>query len=241
MDKLLAVALLALAACNNPPLAPAPGAADKPPIQLQVYDVPAGTVREMRSALNGVLGNKENSETALGRVSVTPDGRLMVLAPERIQAGVKSMVEQIAKKAGVAPARVETTFWIVVGKRDGKGELPPGLVEIKAALDEVAKTQGPMQFRLLELLKLATLSGETGSVRGESGVVKQEMTATNGSVLARFALNAGPKSVDTSVQMKPGQTLVLAQTGWKEKEGDEEATLLFVVRADVRDASPASP
>jgi hypothetical protein len=201
---------------------------------LASYEVPAGTVREMRSALNGVLGNiKEATETPLGRANITPDGRLLVLAPEKLQAGIHAMVEQASKRPNAMPARVETTVWFVIGKRGGKGATA-SLQEIQPALDEIVKAQGPMQFRELEQIKVSTLSGEDGKVNGEMAHARQEVTVNGGVVLARLSLNAGTKAIETSVQTRSGQTVVLAQSGWK--DGEEEAALFYVIRADIRDA-----
>jgi hypothetical protein len=208
----------------------------KPEMQLQVYDVPQGVARDLRGALNNALGNyKESGEAPLGRASLAPDGRLIVLAPERIQKGVAALVEQAGKRPSTLPVPVDLTYWFVVGRRGAAGQAP-GLEEIKPALDEITRAQGPMQFRQLEQLKLSTITGEVGTVHGEQVNVKQEMTFTAGVVMARVSLSTRTKSVETTVQARPHQLIVLGQSGFKEGDkADEEAMLFYVIRADVRD------
>ena len=236
MKRLLFLAALCALACNATPAAP-----EKPEMQLQVYDVPQGTARDLRGALNGALGNvKETADTALGRASLAPDGRLIVLAPERIQMGVAALVDQAGKRPSTLPVPVDLTYWFVVGKR-GAASVAPGLEEIKPALDEIAKAQGPMQFRQLEQLKLSTVTGDVGTVFGDVAHVKQEIAYSPGAVMARVSLSVGGKSVETTLQARPHQLIVLGQSGFKEADkGDEEATLFYVIRADVRDVGAES-
>lgn len=239
MRKILAALVLAVTGCN-PPSIPAPPA--KTDMQLGIYEVPPGTARDLRSALNNALqGSGKEGVEAFGRASLAPDGRLVVLAPEKIQQGVRSMVEQVARKPAAVPARADMTYWFVAGKRAEKAELPPSLAEIKPALDELVRTQGPMQFRQIEQLKISTLSGENGSARGATSRVNQEPAVGSGVVMARVNLSVGSKNLDTTLQIKPRQLVVLGQSNWSDKEGDAEEALFYVVRADVTDAAPAGP
>ncbi|MGC4119172.1 MAG: hypothetical protein QM765_32320 [Myxococcales bacterium] len=238
--KQLFVAALALffGACNapQPPTPPA-----KSEMELQIYEVPQGTAGDLRQALARVLGNVSDAkEPPNGRVTITPDGRMVVLAPEKVQAGVRAIVEQVSKRPATPPTRVDMNYWFVLGKRlpagEKAGDLPPELMEVKPALEELTRSQGPMQFRRLEQLKLSTIAGDTGRVdNGDSISVRHDVSTTSGVVLARVNLNAGRRNLDTIVQLRPEQLVVLGQSGWKEgKDGAEEQTLFYVMRADLR-------
>jgi len=236
MKRLFLFAALTSLACNAGPTPP-----EKPEMQLQIYDVPQGTARDLRGALNNALGNyKEAGDAPLGRASLAPDGRLIVLAPERLQKGVAALVNQAGTRPNTLPVPVDITYWFVVGKRGGTGQ-SPGLEEIKPALDEIVKSQGAMQFRQLEQLKLSTTTGDTGTVHSDSVHVKQELAYTGGVVMARVSLSVANRSLDTTLQAKPHQLIVLGQSGFKEGDkSDEEATLFYVIRADVRDVGAES-
>ncbi len=240
MKRLLAAFALAASACTTQ-VSP-PSLSSKPDMELQIYDVPQGTAGDLRQALARVLGNiKDSNEPSTGRVTLTPDGRMVVLAPEKIQAGVKAIVEQVSKRPASPPPRVDMNYWFVVGKR-GKGEIPIELNDIKPALEELQRSQGPMQFRRLEQLKLSTLAGESGRVdNGDSISVRHDVSTSAGVVLVRVWLNAGRRSLDSFVQLLPQQLVVLGQSGWKDKDAkeakeDEEQTLFYVMRADLPNA-----
>ena len=110
MKKLAAaLGVIAISACN--PASPQPPA--KAEMELQIYDVPQGTSGDLKQALARVLGNvKDSTEPSTGRVTLTPDGRLVVLAPERIQAGVRAIVDQVSKRPTAPPARVATYAYV---------------------------------------------------------------------------------------------------------------------------------
>lgn len=244
MKKLAAALLMALCSCTTQVSPPAPA---KPEMVLQIYDVPQGAAADLRTALARVLDTpKDSPEVPTGRVTVTPDGRLIVLAPEKVQVGVRAVVDQVAKRPAVAPPVIAMNYWFVLARKipaDQKAELPVELSEIKPALDELVRTQGPMQFRRLEHLKNSTISGESGRVdNGDAISARHDVTTTGGVVMARVSLNTGRRSVDTTVQLKPEQLVVLGQSGWKDDRAkdakdDDEQTLFYVMRADVRNAS----
>ncbi|MBI5546213.1 MAG: hypothetical protein HY901_20170 [Deltaproteobacteria bacterium] len=252
MKRLFVISTLALGACTANAGHPNPTPPARADMQLAIYDVPQGTARDLRNSLNFALqgegSGKESAEAAFGRASLAPDGRLVVLAPEAIQRGVAALADQASKKPSAIPARTDLTYWFVLGKRSagsapGEAQVPAGLAEIKPALDEIMNAQGPMHFRQLEQLRLSTISGDHGDVTGKEAWVRQDLTVHGGVVLARLGLRLGSKSLDTTVQLKPGQLMVLGQSGWRNSEGkeDEEQTLFYVIRADVHDAGATKP
>jgi hypothetical protein len=239
MKNLVYLAALALGACAP---SPAPSSPEKPEMQLRFYEVPPSAARDLRNALNSALeGGKESKDAVeYGRASVAPDGRLMLLAPERMQQSVATMMEQVAKHPNVPPTRIDMSYWFVAGKH-GTGETPAELAELKPALDEIVRAQGPTQFRELEKLKLSSLSGgDSGSVHGASVDARQRLTMAQGMVLAELRLSRGSLNLDTTVHIKPGQLLVLGQSGFLKGANEEGDALFYIIRADVHDAGPES-
>src|SRR4051812_35080220 len=91
MQPLRAFAALALAfalaACHSPPR--------EEVMELRTYDVPKGTGSSLVATFKNVMwmGVDKN----VGRAVVTPDGRLAVLATPAVQAGVRALVDEVAK------------------------------------------------------------------------------------------------------------------------------------------------
>jgi hypothetical protein len=232
---LLAGLLLLLTACDRAPVAA------EPELQLRTYEVPSGYARELRNTLRDTfqLNGKEDA-ASVARVSLAPDGRLVVLAPPKLQEGVARILEEVARKPPPAPSSVQMTYWLVLGRRaQGEPGSSAALAEVQPALDELVKAQGPMRFELLERLQLATLSGERGSIDGRQAKISHDATTIGDGVMARIQLfPTGGNSVTTTVQLEPNQTAILAQSGYQRplreqaEATDESATLLFVVRAN---------
>jgi len=244
MQKVVIVVLsLSISACS-----PQTKPGDTPPdVELQVYEVPRGTAGDLRQALARVLGDvRDSTQPASGRVTVTPDGRMLVLASAKVQAGVRAVVDAVSQRPVKPPARIDMNYWFVLGTR-GDGELPEDLRAIQPALDELVRTQGPMCFRRLEQMKLSTLAGDGGRVDNGDGIsVRQDVSTTSGVVLARVNLHAGLRSLDTLVQLEPEQLVVLGQSGFREKDAKEgeqaDQTLFYVMRADLRNGpDPKQP
>src|SRR5689334_4054265 len=73
-------------------------------MKLAIYEVPGGSARELANALSKVLWKGDKGEGSwTGRVSVAPDGRLLVLATPSIQEGVRAMVEAAGKAPRTGP------------------------------------------------------------------------------------------------------------------------------------------
>src|SRR5262245_61767271 len=85
----LPIALLALG-CRSEPKE------DASAVVLKTYEVPKGTARSLVATLKDTFWMGEQQKL-LGRASISPDGKLAVLAPANVQPGVQALVEEVTK------------------------------------------------------------------------------------------------------------------------------------------------
>lgn len=117
----LAVLLVALTSCfpyeRGAPEPTAPGSVPSN-LVLRSYEVPNNGAAQVVNALKTLLwfgADGKDSQKFIGRADVSPDGRLIVMATEGVQAGVKSLVESLSKTP-VQPkpiVTVEFNYWVV--------------------------------------------------------------------------------------------------------------------------------
>ncbi|MHB8419566.1 MAG: hypothetical protein ACYDCL_15935 [Myxococcales bacterium] len=247
---------LALAACHIPSFL------DQNWV-LRSYDVPEdeaiglqGELRDLFAIPNG--GNEEKTSfKSIARASVAPDGRLVVVGSEEIQAGVADLVAKMVAHRAPQPAAIDATYWLVTGKASkGETTIPSELVGIAPALREVAKQTGPQDFALWEALRVLSGGNNTRSeVGGRHATIKMWASAmTGGGVVLDSQISAsrlgehllGPNDLKTKVVVAPDQTVVLAQSGFNPAEplsapsGNEPpVSLYYLVRATVRNGEAA--
>jgi hypothetical protein len=237
----LCLALALLASCTAEEVVPAPPGAN---LDLVAYDVPHGYGRQVTPIVRRMFFDM--GQNPPGRVEPTPDGRMIVLAPAGLQAGIRRFLDSLAgRPPAPPPVGVRLEYWFVVGVPGPAVDVPAALGEVKDALAEVARTQGPMSFRLVERLELGTLADEEGHVEGRIARVNQEVAIAEGALVADLSLELRTSGIKTRVQLKPGQTLVLGEAGVDpaelERNGvpplptpSDGAVLLYVVRGTVR-------
>ena len=224
------VSMMAGACAMSPPTPPPTGRE----LVLMAYDVPAAHAAEIERVLSSAMPREGENSLPVGRVSMLPDGRLLVVAPHGIQHGVGALVAGLASRpAPPAPPTISMTYWLVIGKRSSKDAATPvELREIDAALAAAVKADGPMEFRLVEKATVASLPDEHGELQGvEFSRIAQRGTIVGGKLLAELKidpLNYG--RVETRVQIEPGQLVLLAESG-ATKDGDR---LYYIARATVR-------
>lgn len=232
------IAALALLGCDRGhATSPAPATAASAPT-LRTYQVPPGYGPKVRPILSGLLKGGDN-EPAVGRAALAPDDRLVVLAPESVQDGVKSLLDDLAKNKGTttAPPTVTITHWLVVAKAEplhGPEECGPrglqclqGGPELVKALEAVAASQGPagdrLSFVLLEKLSVRAIDSEFADLEGAHARVKQRASVANGKILADVSIDVqaskGSGAVRTQLQFAPNQTVVLGQVAYEERNG----------------------
>jgi hypothetical protein len=153
-----ATLILILSACQKVP------PEDMSALELRTYDVPKGTVRPLRSAIKDALWLNENQKN-VGRAVVTPDGRLAVLATRNVQAGVKALVDEVAKNPPTLEQTIELRYWLLVGHPAPAAQPPPAeLAEIQPALTEISRSQGPQTFSVVQRVRLSSLNDERARV-----------------------------------------------------------------------------
>lgn len=217
-------------------------------ITIRSYPVAPEIAGEMRSALAEAL----STSTERGRVSLTSDGRLVVTAPESLQRGVEGVLAQVAAKQPAATPSIHFEIWLVSATTGAatKSENGPGLVELGPVLADLNKSQGPLQFDLIEKVALRARAGDNESeIQGANFGVRVTPTVRHDSkgnpvVAARIDLRVNPpfsgpgipRSLKALVELLPGQLLVLGQSGLPGKpDGDamSRAQVYYIVRASL--------
>jgi hypothetical protein len=222
---LLALVLTAPFACRK---SEAPASVDW---ELHSYEVPPAD----RHAVVGVLRGLINE----GKIELSPDGRIAMLAPARTHQQVqKEILQPLAARArsGVPapePTNFSITYWMVQA-RPGRGTpadaTPPGLQEVAAVLPEIRKASGDADLVLLERLRLSSLEGQAKTA-GRIFSVAQKASLAGDRVVSDLKITAAvfplqdndamliPKSLSheeilsTRLSLKPGQTTVVGQLG----------------------------
>jgi hypothetical protein len=174
---------------------------------------------------------KDSSKYA-GRAEVSPDGRLIVMAPESVHEGVKTLLGTLPQKPEKEPGTIKLNYWVVTGAPGKSEALAPTLEEIAPALKELEKNDGPMSFTLVEKLQVSSLSNERGKLNGRDTQARQFTTIADGLITADLEIERQGQRLETRVRLEPGQTVVLASSGMPSKDNvDTGRTVYFLVRA----------
>lgn len=237
MRLLLITCLVALSSCDLSKHPENTGTGVPSNLVLRSYEVPNNGAQRLRGTLKDLLwfGNEsKDANRFVGRADVGPDGRLIVLAPESVHDGVKTIIANLATSPAKEPGTVRIDYWVVRGAA-GEGELPANLGEIATALNEVKKNDGPMAFDLVEKLSVSSLPNERGVMDGRDTRVRQVTNVLDGNVVADLDLERFGQRLSTRVRLKPGVIAVLASAGMASADvKDTTHTVYFVVRvADV--------
>jgi hypothetical protein len=111
-------------------------------------------------------------------------------------------------------------------------------------LSEISAFQGPMDFALLDRVRLVSSDERTANAYSSLSHIHQRVTATASSVLADVGIGVigpGAPRIETRVNLRPGQYMVLAQGGYegdspfgaRKSAPESDLTLLYVVRAEI--------
>jgi hypothetical protein len=196
---------------------------------LEAYAVPVGYSGLMASALTRALFVGDN---AVGRVIETPDGQIIVVAPESVQVGVKRLIEQLnaAQPPVRTPTNIRIDYWLVHGTR---AEAPattfpaPALAETLAA---VQQAEGPMAFELYAHKVLTSLDEEEARISAAGLFIEQEASwnAAGGTITAEVAIDAsGGTGMRTDIRLSPGQVVVLGEVA--DISGDQPYDTLYYI------------
>jgi hypothetical protein len=222
----LMLSTLLLSACEKPP----PG--DASALELRTYEVPKGTVRGLQTVVKDVFWMPDKTPP-VGRATITPDGRLAVVAPRNVQAGVERLVEQVSKSPPAPEQTIELHYWLLVARpATSVSPAPPGTMEIEPALAEIQRSVGPQTFSGIQRVALSTLSDEPGRVEAANLKIQQHAVQTSDGVFANITIDLvnNPGRLDTKVHLVPGQVVVLAATRPQGGDAGENETLYYLVR-----------
>lgn len=238
----LAVAsfMLAAVACSRGQSATGGGGENDVEWALESFDVPAGHRQQVGEMLKSLLQPQK------ARVDISPDGRLLVMAPRGMHKQIRAALTPLMNKPIPGAARLKLTYWMVkaVPRAGAATPLSPGLQEIAPALADVEKATGPAQMTLLERIVMHSTSGEPANTEARNFRVKHEVSTVEGRVVGRVQI-AGVGLLDTRISLLPGQLAVIAETGLagrprddpKTAAAEEESTLLIAVKATVDEAA----
>jgi hypothetical protein len=227
-------------------------------MQLHVYDIPKD-YGDLQHELNIVLSPPAKSGEAQivrGRASMTPEGRLLLLAPADIQKAVAAFLKDLPPQKGASSgsAPITVTYWFVAGRPGGRTPdlSGPPWKEIALPLQEIINSQGPMEFDIMERLEVVDPQSRMGAdLTGENAEVNEVIRTEDGKIKGLIAMTAGRTSgtyahrVKSEISVDPGQFLILGQTGFthfdnyspfKGASGGAEAhgnTMFYIVRAQI--------
>ena len=202
---------------------------------LRTYDIPKGSARAFISTFKDTFwmgGKSDGSEPKLvGRASITPDGRLAVLAPQNVQVGVQTLVDEVAKHPPTYEQSIELHYFVLVGKSAASPQPPPaGVSEIQPALDEITRSQGPQTFTIAQRVRLTSQNGDEGKVEAEQLKIYQKAAQTNDGVDAVILVEfANKNKVDTRVHLAADRIVVLGSTN-QQSDASDGTTLYYIVR-----------
>jgi hypothetical protein len=209
---------------------------DANPLELRTYSVPKGAARSLETVVKDVFDTGANTPP-VGRASITPDGRLAVVAPRNVQAGVQSLVDDVSKNPPAAEPTIDLHYWLLVGRpASTPSAAPPDAKEIEGALAEIQRTSGPQTFTGFQRMDLATLNTMTGTIEAENLKIRQHAVQTEDGVLAAIKIDLvrNPGRLDTMVHLAPDQVVVLASTRPQAGDAGDGATLYYLVRVAPR-------
>lgn len=230
--------------CPHTGPAPVPTATEGPEQILRTYDVPEGYGQEISSTLNRLLSRTDSQH--IGQVSLAPNNRVVVVAPESIQEGVVNLLSSMDLDEPVSTdTTIEISYWLVLGHRAETESNPDVLPEIASALREINDSQGPMTFSLLERLSLLSTEFEHASAVGRHLSVRQEYRQVGEAPVIRFGIDTGNNEINTVARLQPDQVLVLGQVGYQPSTmrpsaqteqstpEDDDAMLFFIIRPNL--------
>jgi hypothetical protein len=220
-------------------------------VTIRSYQVNPEIAEAMRSALRDALNNSVKDGSQLGRVSLTADGRLLVTAPDSIQGSVESVLAEVAAKQPTATPSIFFEIWLVSAAPGTAtaAENGSGLVEVGPALADIQKSQGPLRFSLVEKLALRARAGtDDSSIQGAHFGMRLRPTVRHDSkgnpvIAAGINLDVNPepgpfipRSLKALAELRPGQLLVLGQSGLQGKananaDATPESQVYYIVRA----------
>jgi hypothetical protein len=206
---------------------------------LRSYDVRPEIANEVDSALRAALSPSIGYQ--YGRVTLSPSGQLLVIAPPSIQKGVEQILKEVASREPPRTPSIHFEAWLVTAS-PGTPADAPNLKEIEPALHALEQSKGPARFELLEKLSTQTRSGQESSVQGDHAILSVIGSLLRGNkdqpiIAALLNLNTHtrnphgpPPFIRAQTELRPGELLVLGQSNLSDGP-DADRALYYIVRA----------
>jgi hypothetical protein len=229
MRPIFLAAFALLAACRSAP------PADES-VQLRTYDVPKGPAGSLVRTISDVMWLGGESRN-VGRAVVTPDGRLAVLAAPGVHSGVETLVDEVKKHPPIADQTVTLHYFLLIGNPAPSAQpYPAGVGEIKDALDEIVRSQGPQAFTLAKRAGLSSFRDDEGRLDDNDAKLEIRQTAaqTDDGTYARLSIRWKEDKLETRVHLAPDRMVVLGTTGAHAGDNADGATLYYIVRVAPR-------
>jgi hypothetical protein len=221
--SLLGIALLALG-CATPETHPLP-----PGQVLETYAVPEGYAALMEQALTRALFF---GDEPVGRVIQSPDGRVIVVAPESVQEGVRRLVDQLnaAQPAPRTPANIRIDYWLLHGRHAETATTEAPASALAGTVAAIQQSEGPMAFELYAHKVLTSVDDQRAHLSSPGLEIEQYATwdAAGRTINAEVGIDAaGGSGARTAVQVASGQVVVLAEVA--DLAGDQPWDTLYYV------------
>lgn len=207
-------------------------------VVMRSYVVKGDHADEVRNALQSAL-RAEDDKTYLGRVTLAPNGQLIVTAPESIQRGVDNLLSDVISYSPGPTPTIKLEAWFVRGSSSA-GASDSTLTEVQPALTAITEAQGISRFQLIEKLTIHARAGHEGDVQGAQAAMRAEPTLRRtgkeeAAVFSKLALwlNRSGARLNAEMEMKPGELLVLGQSAYTPDgmPSSDNQTLYYIVRA----------
>ncbi|MDX1569212.1 MAG: hypothetical protein R3200_01915 [Xanthomonadales bacterium] len=235
---MLLVLVLALSGCSAGGDADiSKGAAN--PVILKTYEVPGHAAREIQNALNYLLSGSGERDQALGRATLLGANQIVVAAPAAMDGSIARLIEAGSDSAAGEVPRLRFNYWLVRAKPNASVRVADELAAIEAALEQIAHSVGPMAFTRVDFVQNVLLSGARSQVSGAHLEGNVHAVARGERIAADLGLvvNRGEGRVHTEIEMKDGETIVLALVGdtasqTEDHTANEGGFLAFAIRAE---------
>jgi len=227
----LPIALSLFSACTTPQQVMDPAGNE---MVLEAYSVPVGYAGIMASALSRsmAIGTEK-----VGRVIETPDGQLIVVAPQSVQVGVSRLIDQLntSKPPIRTPTNIRMDYWLVHGTRAAEPSTAYPAPALAETLDAVQHAEGPMHFELFAHKVLTSLDEQKARISSDGLFIEQEASwnSAGGAITAEVSIDAtGGTGMRTDIRLQPGQVVVLGEVA--DIAGDQPFdTLYYIVSPSV--------
>lgn len=216
-------------------------------LTLQTYTVPNGHARELSKTLNNVLGTG-NDKNQIGRTWFSGTGKIVVLAPKRMQDSIAASIKEIAGTSATTAkptGPIRLNAWIV-DAYPGSGRSDPSLQSIEPALESFSKAMGPAHFTQAHYLTAVSDIGTHTVITPLPGrMFSYGINRSDGGLVLRFNYlnNYRQRSVGLQgqVTVQLGQILVLGLISDRPSETStgDQATGKNAVAMETDDAQSA--